>query len=238
MIDLRGEGLLALWNGIDQERRAEYDLWHTREHVPERIGVPGMVGARRYVRTAGPLPEYLTLYAMDDTGVLASEPYLKLLADPTPWSRSMRPSFRGFLRLCCRREWSAGGGLGSALAAAVFEANGAEASPSFRDGLAGLLSQQGVVAAHLALRDPGVPDVPFAIGGGAPDFGRDGVLLVEGWDDDALARCLPAVRTALEPLAGSAATLTRYRLAYAVERESLGRLAAPRGMPLAPGEVS
>ena len=46
---LAGAALLALWNDIRREREAEYDRWHTREHVPERVAVSGMLGARRYV---------------------------------------------------------------------------------------------------------------------------------------------------------------------------------------------
>src|SRR5690606_33492639 len=118
-----------------------YDLWHTREHVPERIAVPGMLGARRYVRSAGPLPEYLTVYAMEDTAVLASQPYRNLLAGPTPWSQAMRPAFRGFMRLCCRRAWSGGGGLGGALMAGVFDEPDAAALPSLPERLGALLSQ-------------------------------------------------------------------------------------------------
>lgn len=223
-MNLRGKGVLALWNGIDPTRRAEYDLWHTREHVPERVAVPGMIGARRYLRVAGPLPEYLALYDMEDTHVLTSQPYLRLLDNPTPWSKSMRPSFRGFMRLCCRRELSIGGGLGAALGAAVLADVPGLRSSAFLSAIRGLTSQPGIVAVHLLLRDHAVPDVPFTIGGDAPDFPRGGALLFEGYDDEALARCFPAVKAALEPLAGTASGLTGYRLACAVDRASLDQL--------------
>lgn len=227
-MDLRGMGILALWNGIDPTRRAEYDLWHTREHVPERVAVPGMIGARRYLRVAGLLPEYLTVYDMDDTNVLTSQPYLRLLDNPTPWSQSMRPSFRGFMRLCCRREISEGGGLGAVLAAAALEEGAAASLSSSRSGLARLTSEPGVVAVHLLLRDATVPDVPFVIGGEAPGFPRGGALLVEGYDDEALAHCLPAVEQVLSPLSSSASNLTRYKLAYAVDKVDLERLTPAR----------
>lgn len=227
-MSFRGMGILALWNGIDPTRRAEYDLWHTREHVPERVAVPGMIGARRYLRVAGPLPEYLTVYDMDDTHVLTSQPYLRLLDNPTPWSQSMRPSFRGFMRLCCRREISLGGGLGAVLAAVALEEEVAASFSSSSSGLAKVTSEPGVVAVHLLLRDSTVPDVPFAIGGEAPGFPRGGALLIEGYDDEALAHCLPAVERALGPPLGPASNLTRYRLAYAVDTVDLERLTPAR----------
>jgi hypothetical protein len=76
---LRGRGLLSLWNGVDAGRRAEYDLWHTREHVPERLAVPGILRARRYRRGEGPLPEFLTLCELETNAVLASALYRALL---------------------------------------------------------------------------------------------------------------------------------------------------------------
>jgi hypothetical protein len=231
MLDFAGSGMLALWNGVDPARRAEYDLWHTREHVPERLAVPGMLGARRYVRLAGaqdgPLPQFLTLYAMRDTGVLTSRPYLDLLANPTPWSRSMRPSFRGFMRLCCHRQWSGGGGAGGALAAVLIEDGAADDAAPLRQSLAAILPEPAIVAAHLLIRDTSVPDVPFAIGGAALDFPRGGALLLESVDEDGLAASAAALRKQLTQLglAAAMATFTRYRLAYAIDRESRARLA-------------
>ena len=96
---LKGQGLLSLWNGFDPARRDEYDLWHTRQHVPERLGIAGMLRARRYDGGQGPLPEFLTLYELTSSAVLSSAPYRQLLENPTPWSRSMRPSFRDFFRV-------------------------------------------------------------------------------------------------------------------------------------------
>src|SRR3954453_2827248 len=123
MLDLTGEGVLALWNGVEPSRAHEYNVWHSREHIGERVAVPGMVGARRYVRAQGPLPEHSTLYALDDTAVLKSDPYRALLENPTAWSRAMRPSFRDVMRIACRRLLSVGGGLGGSLAACVTDAS-------------------------------------------------------------------------------------------------------------------
>ena len=223
-MDLRGEGVLALWNGIDPARQPEYDLWHSREHVPERVTVEGIHGARRYRRVEGPLPEYLTIYDLSAIGVLTSPPYLKLLDNPTAWSRSMRPSFRGFLRLCCRRTLSVGGGLGAALGAATLADGPQLRSQALLSTIAGLTSQPGILAVHLLLRDPAVPPVPFAVGGPPPDVPDGGALLFEGYDDQALADAFPAVRQALDASAGPTSGLTRYRLASALDRTSLASL--------------
>jgi hypothetical protein len=221
MIDLTGDGVLALWNGVEPSRKAEYDAWHTREHVPERVGVPGMRGARRYVRLSGPLPEYLTLYALDNTRVLTSEPYRKLLDNPTEWSRAMRPSFRGFMRLACRRVFTLGGGLGGALAAMTSDKIDL---PALRQTAETLISQPAIAAVHVLARDPDIPDVPFKIGGDTPALPSAGAILIESCDDDALSAALPAIRDALGRAATSAATLTTYRLAYALDHAALDRI--------------
>jgi hypothetical protein len=226
MTDLEGDGLLALWNGVEAARRREYEAWHAREHVPERLSVPGMIGARRYARIDGPLADHLTLYSMHDLKVLASPPYRRLLENPTQWSRSMRPSFRGFMRLCCRRVMTRGGGVGGVLAALVLDDEAPVDGAGFRDALAGLLREPALTAVHLARRDPSVADVPFAIGGGAPDVPRGGAVLVEACDRAMLAESLPVISEAVAGFApGAEATLTTYSLACALSAATLDRLA-------------
>jgi len=225
MIDLEGEGVLALWNGVEAARTQDYNLWHTREHVPERVAVPGMLGARRYVRTQGPLPEYLTLYALETVGVLLSDPYKRLLENPSSWSRAMRPSLRDFFRLPCRRKMSTGGGLGSFGAACVLTEGEAQ-SAHLRTQLPLLARKQGIVAVHLFERDYAVPDVPFQVGGAKPSWRSGGAIVLEGYDEAELAACEPGVRTALRDMGLAAAeqTLTSYRLAYAIDRTSIERV--------------
>ena len=115
---LAGAAFLALWNDIARDREAEYDRWHTREHVPERVGVPGFRGARRYVNRARSAHRYFTLYEIDDLAVLDGAAYAALLREPTPWSQSMRPEFANVLRAPCTIVASEGEGIGGALAVA------------------------------------------------------------------------------------------------------------------------
>jgi hypothetical protein len=99
----RAAALLALWNDVDPALDAEYNDWHAREHVPERLTVPGMLWGLRYRRGAGAaaMPRYLTLYGLRDASVLDSAPYLRLLSEPTPASRRMRPALTQLSRWVC-----------------------------------------------------------------------------------------------------------------------------------------
>lgn len=60
---LAGEAVVAIWNGIAPEGRAEFYEWHLHEHIPERVGIPGFKRGRRYI-AADPAtqPEFFTLY--------------------------------------------------------------------------------------------------------------------------------------------------------------------------------
>lgn len=231
---LTGEGLLALWNGVEPGRAAEYDLWHTREHVPERLQVPGMISARRYVDGEGELPRYFTLYDVTSTDVFESRPYRALLEGPTEWSRSMRPSFRGFFRLACRPVARFGGGMGGALVTTTLALDrDAPGEGVWKSALAGALAIPAVTAAHAALVAPEISAVPFTIGAALPDYPRDAVLALEGYDRAALKAALPDIEAWFRstPLRLSRTVWTSYVLGYAVAQEDLAEV-VPTTRPL------
>lgn len=188
--------------------------------------MPGIISARRYRRVDGPLPEYLTLYDLRDTGVLESAPYRRLLDNPTDWSASMRPHFRGFMRLCGRLIASHGGGLGGAVAALVVDDAVDLEDRQLHAALARLLTRPPFIAVHVIQRDAGVPDVPFRIGGEAPDFPRDGAILIESYGADALLEAMAGLLAALSDAGVPAPekTLTVYRLAHALTSDTLDRI--------------
>jgi len=111
---LKGSAFLALWNDIKGVRVAEYERWHTVEHVPQRVGIPGFVSGRRYRATLGS-PHYFTLYDVTEPAVFESHDYLALVNEPTVWSRAMRPAFRNVVRAVCRNHYSSGHGVGGAI---------------------------------------------------------------------------------------------------------------------------
>jgi len=51
--------------------------WHIKEHIPERVGIPGFRRGRRYVAlTPETHPEFFTLYETDTMQVLTLSPIL------------------------------------------------------------------------------------------------------------------------------------------------------------------
>ncbi|MBV9577736.1 MAG: hypothetical protein JO057_04000 [Chloroflexi bacterium] len=79
-------GLLAVWMQVPSEFDEEFNAWYNTEHVPERIGVPGFLTARRYVVEGTP-GRYMAHYDLADLSVLHSEPYASISRGPSAWTR-------------------------------------------------------------------------------------------------------------------------------------------------------
>lgn len=186
---LRGTAFLALWNDIERAREPEYDRWHTEEHVPERVAVTGFHGARRYVNRTRTSHRYFTLYDVADLAVFEHPEYADLVAHPTPWSASMRPDFRNFLRATCTVVASTGEGIGAALAILCWTRTGAPVDAG--DAVA-MRAQPGVTACHLGTSSNGVAPVPWNASADPEASPRpfDQVLLIEALDRPAAAAAL------------------------------------------------
>lgn len=188
---LHGNALLVLWNDIARSREAEYDRWHTQEHVPERVAVAGFHGARRYVNRHRDHHRYFTLYDVADLAVFDSREYADLVDHPTPWSASMRPDFSNFLRATCRVASSEGDGIGAALAVLCYEHARAAAPP-----LQSVREIPGVTACHLGEGSAGSSSIAWTTPPAATALLRafDRILLIEALDRDAAARALAHAR--------------------------------------------
>lgn len=92
-----GHAALAIWFDVDPAGEDEVNRWYPRQHLPERLSVPGFLRGRRYEATDRG-PRYFTLYETADAGVLASQAYIERLNNPTDWSRRALPSFRRMMR--------------------------------------------------------------------------------------------------------------------------------------------
>lgn len=238
MTELEGRGLLVLLNDIEHRWRREYEIWHSREHVPERLSVPGMTSARRYVRLDGSLPKHLTLYAMRDLSVLDGAPYQKLLNTPTDWSRRMRPAFRNVRRMGGTRITTRGGGMGGLLVAMTLDDMRFFDAPDALRALEELPRLPGFTAMHLVRADPSVAKVPFTLGGKLPDGDLAGMILIESCDNTLLIEALPSLASTLTAYAPDAvSSLTTYALAMALSACGLDRLTPPGLIRVNSGET-
>jgi hypothetical protein len=185
---MAGQGVLAFWHDVVAGGDAEFDQWHLREHIAERLAVPGFLRCRRYV-TLADSPRYFYFYETESLDTLQSPAYLARLGDPTPWTRRTMPLVRNNTRTACRVVASAGAGVGGVLATLrVGPRPGHEAElRAWLSGsaLPGVVEHPGIVAGHLLEGDRGVSTA--ARGDekkllATPDALVQWVVLVEGTD--------------------------------------------------------
>ena len=43
-----GAGIIVIWNDILADARDDFLEWHSREHIPERVAIPGFVRGQRW----------------------------------------------------------------------------------------------------------------------------------------------------------------------------------------------
>jgi hypothetical protein len=162
-VALTGDGFLAMWHDIASEAEEEYNLWHTQEHMPERVGIPGFKVARRYVDWNLELHRYFTLYEGQAIETFDSPDYIARLNAPTSWTQKMMPAFRNMVRGACRTVATVGTGIGGALATLRFSSTDGTATsmPEVAQGLVGhVLTLRGVIAVHIGVVDHKVTGVP------------------------------------------------------------------------------
>ncbi|MBC2667615.1 hypothetical protein ACFOON_02140 [Novosphingobium piscinae] len=155
---LKGSAFVIMWHDIAPEADAEYNLWHTRQHMPERLDHPGFRRSRRGINRALSRQIYFTCYEGDGLETFVSPEYLASLNGPTDWTRSVAPHFRNFLRMACTVLHTSGRGSGGgvvtsrfALPAGVDEAAMAE---RIRPLLHRFADHPSVTAAHLGAARP------------------------------------------------------------------------------------
>ena len=190
---------VAMWWDIAPQVRAEWDEWHSREHMPERLAIPGFLRGTRYIALSGE-PSYFVLYEAASLAVITSGPYLERLNNPTPWSRRMMPHHRNMVRSLCRVHASSGAGQPGIMATVRFSPTGG-ALPELPAG-------RGITGAHLLESQP----MPGAVTEEQKIRGRDATadwaLLIGGYDAEAVSAAA----------ARSNGTVGLYRLSYSLAR--------------------
>ena len=96
---------------IVPEAIVEHDDWHTHEHLPERLSIPGFVRGTRGVAEQG-RPRYFVTYEVRELATLTSAAYLERLNNPSPWTSKMMKHYRGMTRGFCTVAGSFGSGMG------------------------------------------------------------------------------------------------------------------------------
>jgi hypothetical protein len=188
---LLGSAAMLLSFDVEADAVEEHDRWHTHEHLPERLAIPGFRRGTRWLTTSDG-PRYMVLYEVESLVTLASEAYLARLNQPSPWTRKMMPRYRGMSRGLCAVLGSFGWGQGGAAALIRFSPETSQAAALNRwlleDALPAVPQMPGLGSAHLlqGAQTAAMTDEQRIRGA---DRGLDSALIVTGYDGKAVAAC-------------------------------------------------
>jgi hypothetical protein len=200
-MSLIGKGALVIWHDIAADGETDYNEWHSKEHMLERVGVPGFHRGHRYQALSGS-PKYLNLYEVEKLAILTSKPYLDRLNHPTPWTQRTMGYFRDNNRTLCRVIASVGNGICANLLTIQLAARGRghELGAWLAETMPKLVERPGVLGAHYLEGDAAASRTETEekrLRSGS-DAIADQVVLVGGYDADALKELR---RTVLAPAA-------------------------------------
>ena len=185
-MSLLGGAALAMWWDVASDVRAEFEHWHSHEHFPERMAIPGFRRASRW-RSAS--DGVFVMYELDDYEVLSSPGYLERLNAPSPWSTKMMPHHQNMVRTQCRVLETRGGAVARhALTIRLSPAAGAE--EPLRRALKSLIGQlaarAGFTGAHLLKHERPAIAATTEQRIRGHDQEADWVLVVNGYDASVL----------------------------------------------------
>ncbi len=184
-MSLAGLGAVTLWHDVAAGAHDDFREWHTREHMPEHVGIPGFQRGRRFVAISG-APEFFVLYEADTPGTLHGQDYAHRVAAPSDATRRALATFRNVSRSACRVAFTSGVGSGGVMLTLRFAID----EPR-RDGtldalrrrlLPALVYRKGIGGIHLCIPDDGsspAPAIPPEVAAPEPAVAR-WAALIEG----------------------------------------------------------
>jgi len=179
-----------MWWDIAPAVRGDFEHWHSHEHFPERLSIPGFLRASRWSSANGG-EGFFVLYELEGHEVLSSPPYLAHLNAPTPWSQRLMPEHRNMVRTQCRVLESQGAAIArQVLTVRLSPASGrdAELRSALRALAADVAQRPGLAGLHLLRHEPpAMAATQEQKIRGLRDAGADWVLVASGYDPEALS---------------------------------------------------
>ena len=127
---LLGTAFIVIWHDLTPGFEEEFERWHTVQHMPERLGVPGFLRGSRYMNWQQSPHVCFTFYELAHIETFRSPGYLARLNAPTEWTGRVMPGMTNFLRGACENVVSLGHGTGGAIASVRIRVGGAQTNTS------------------------------------------------------------------------------------------------------------
>ena len=222
---LLGPAAMLLLFDVAQEAIPEHDEWHTHEHLPERLSIPGFLRGTRWIALRGQ-PRYFVMYEVAQLATLTSQPYLDRLNNPSPWTSKMMPHYRGMTRGFCSVMGSCGFGIGRVCVLRRLKLAPTTESKLrdwlLRDRLPRLPGKPGIGSVHLF--EPAItPKMTTEQSIRGADAALDWTLFLTGYSESALSDLLESdfSQSELEANGAAGALDAMYRLDYSLTHREL-----------------
>jgi hypothetical protein len=196
---LAGKGMLLTSMDVDAADEAEFNRWYDREHLEERVAIPGFLEARRYIAHQAS-PKYLSLYSTAEFDVLDSPAYRTALANQTEWSKANINRFKNMIRAVARITISRGTGRGAVLGIIRLrpDATGKDALRAALHDQLDPRDRDGIISMHLMENDPALSK-PLTDNASDSDPGAgDWFVLIDGTNVAAIEAAVTALIAAPE----------------------------------------
>jgi len=214
---LLGRAFNALWSDLLKGYEREFDSWHTIEHMPERIGVPGFLRGRRYMAEDHAM---FILYEASHIDTFRSPGLLARLNDPSEWSKKVQPGLVNFVRAPCQTLISLGEGVGGAVLAIRISgvSKEAESAQALMSAVPAMALLHGVTGVHVGQYV--APDISGTaeakLRANTPDT-ISFVVLVEAIGVPELESATPQLRNIAAAACPGTCEADAYRLAYMLD---------------------
>lgn len=178
-------GFLAIWSDVDPADETDYLHWLTREHVQERLSLPGFLAVRVFRTEAEGRGRFLIFYRLSDAGVVGSEAYLARLNAPTAWSQKIMPKLKNFMRGGGKILEESGSGEGMYVTPVLIAR---ENLPRHREAAAEIAKADKIVSTRIFEADRAASEIKTnekAMRAGDRTF--EAMLLLEALDEQVLA---------------------------------------------------
>ena len=183
------KAFLAIWHDLLDDGKRDWEKWHTYEHMPERVRIPGFLGGRRYMNHDDPEQCCFTIYEGNKLSVFKSAPYLERLNNPTPWTKKNAATFKNFTRGACKRASFYGpqNGFGGVVMTIrlLRDDDFSENSKQLDQLTTNINEMNGIITSTLGLCDTQITSTETTerkLRKGTTEVSFDGVLIIEGYD--------------------------------------------------------
>jgi hypothetical protein len=195
---------MLIWNNISDAFDGDFNEWYCRQHLNERVSLPGFIRARRF-RAVDAEHKYLSMYETESSAAMSSEQYIQSVNNPLPSTRLMISHFKDWTRTVQSVQELHGddGGILATIRITTADAS-TENAPlcSSRFSAAKLAGLRGMVGAAVLREDLEVTSIQSAektIGKLAAEHAH-WVIVLEGIDATSVLAAVQEVRSSLRSM--------------------------------------